>query len=188
MEVFAVDTDGRVVTQPGVEGELWARGACVAQGYWGDEEKTNARFVINPHNPHFREFAFNTGDVVFLDEDGLNWRFIGRRDHMIKSRGYRIELGEIEAALYTHPAIKEAVVIAIPDPLVTNRLKAFVVLQDGAALNEPGVKAHCSKTVPAYMIPEAVAFLPELPKTSTGKIDRTLLLQGETLPENQTPG
>ncbi len=179
MEVFVVDAAGKLLTEPGIEGELWARGSCVAQGYWGDAVKTGARFVINPYNSQYQEFAFNTGDVVTLDEDGVNWRFIGRRDHMIKSRGYRIELGEIETALYTHPAIKEAVVIAIPDPIVTNRLKAFVVLQEGAELTEPAVKGHCNKTIPSYMIPESVAFMDELPKTSTGKIDRPALLSTE---------
>jgi len=180
MGIFVLDDSGQPVTRPGVEGELWARGACVAQGYWADTERTAERFVQNPLNPHFRETVFRTGDIVVLDDDGINWRFVGRRDHMVKSRGYRIELGEIEAALYNHEGIKEAVVLAVPDPIVTNRLKAVVVRQIGSEVTPTQVRAHCSRHVPNYMVPEEVEFLDRLPKTTTGKIDRTALLRRET--------
>ena len=69
----------------------------LAQGYWGDSEKTARGFVHNPFQPHFDEIAYRTGDIVALDTGGTNWRYVGRRDSMIKSRGYRIELGDIEA-------------------------------------------------------------------------------------------
>ena len=92
-EVFAVDDQGQLITAVGQEGELWVRGSCVAQGYWGDPEKTAQGFVRNPYQTHYAETAYRTGDIVTLDADGVNWRYVGRRDHMIKSRGYRIELG-----------------------------------------------------------------------------------------------
>jgi amino acid adenylation domain-containing protein len=179
MGVFVLDETGQQVTQPGVEGELWARGSCVAQGYWGDLEKTASRFVANPLQPNFQEPAYRTGDIVVLDEDGINWRFSGRRDHMIKSRGYRIELGEIETALYAHAGVKEAAVIAVPDPIVTNRLKAFVVLVDGSELDARQLQSHCSQHVPRYMIPESIDFMEALPKTSTGKVNRVALQDSE---------
>jgi amino acid adenylation domain-containing protein len=175
MEIFVVDDDGGLVTEVGQEGELWARGSCVAQGYWGDPEKTALRFVPNPYQPDFHEIAYRTGDIVTLDEDGKNWRFIGRRDHMIKSRGYRIELGEIESAMYTHQGIKEAAVIAIPDPIVGNRLKAYVVQHKESALTVRDVQNHCLNHVPRYMVPEQIVFVDSLPKTSTGKVNRPLL-------------
>jgi amino acid adenylation domain-containing protein len=174
IEVFAVDDEGGRVTQPGREGELWVRGSCVAQGYWADPEKTARNFVRNPYQPYFDEVAYRTGDIVVLDEDGLNWRYVGRRDHMIKSRGYRIELGEIEATLYTHAGVKEAAVVAIPDELIGNRLKAFIVpIEDALSVKE--LRAYCSTHLPGYMVPESIEFRPELPKTSSGKVNRPLL-------------
>jgi acyl-coenzyme A synthetase/AMP-(fatty) acid ligase len=113
---------------------------------------------------------------VILDEDGVNWRFVGRRDHMIKSRGYRIELGEIEAALYGHEGVKEAAVVAIPDELIGSRLKAFIVPLEGNGLTAKEIQSHCSHHLPRYMIPEMIEFRKELPKTSTGKINRLLLV------------
>ncbi len=176
MEVFVVDDQGRLVTHPGREGELWVRGSCVAQGYWGDPEKTAGNFVRNPYQPHFDEIAYRTGDIVVLDEGGLNWRYVGRRDHMIKSRGYRIELGEIEAVLYTHAGVKEAAVVAIPDELIGNRLKAFIVPVEGDGLTVKELRVYCSTHLPGYMVPESIEFRPELPKTSTGKVNRPLLV------------
>lgn len=177
MEVFAIDEAGRPVTGPGREGELWVRGSCVAQGYWGDPEKTARGFVVNPYQSHYTEIAYRTGDIVVLDEDGVNWRLVGRRDHMIKSRGYRIELGEIESALYSHSGVKEAVVVAIPDDIVGNRIKAVIVPMEGDELNAKELQQECSRRLPHYMVPEIIEFLEELPKTSTGKVNRTLLTQ-----------
>lgn len=175
IEVFAVDEAGQLVTEPGREGELWVRGSCVAQGYWADPEKSARGFVHNHLQPHFHEIAYRTGDIVTLDEDGVNWRFVGRRDHMIKSRGYRIELGEIEAVLYGHAGIKEAAVIAIPDDLIGNRIKALVVPLQENGLTATELQTHCRARLPQYMVPEVIEFRNELPKTSTGKINRPLL-------------
>ncbi len=175
IDVFALDEHGQRITAPGVEGELWVRGSCVAQGYWGDPEKTARGFVRNPLQPHYHETAYRTGDIVMLDEDGVNWIFIGRRDHMIKSRGYRIELGEIEAALYGFEGVKEAAVVAIPDDLLGNRLKAFVVPLEKNGLSVKELQSYCSQKLPLYMVPESIQFLDALPKTSTGKVNRTEL-------------
>jgi amino acid adenylation domain-containing protein len=176
-EVFAVDDQGQRVSQPGMEAELWVRGSCVAQGYWGDQKKTAKGFVTNPFQTHFDEVVYRTGDVVKLSEDGVNWLFIGRKDHMIKSRGYRIELGEIETVLYRHQDVKEAAVVAVPDDLIGNRLKAFIVpLEENGLLSEE-IKSYCSQHLPRYMIPEAIEFREALPKTSTGKINRPQLVR-----------
>lgn len=174
MEVFGLMDDGRTVSQPGEEGELYARGSCVAQGYWGDAEKTNKVFLINPAQPNFQEKVYKTGDVVTLDEDG-NYIYIGRRDHMIKSRGYRIELGEIESVLYSHPEVKEAAVVAVPDDLVGNRIRAFVVLNNTNGVSASDIESFCADRIPKYMVPERIEFRETLPKTSTGKIDKPTL-------------
>jgi amino acid adenylation domain-containing protein len=174
-EVFALTEDGQIVTRPGQTGELFARGSSVAQGYWGDVEKTKGSIIPNPLQPNFRENIYNTGDLVTLDQEG-NYLFLGRRDHMIKSRGYRIELGEIETVLYNHPQVKEAVVVAVPDDVVGNRIKAFVVLSDNH-VGSAELQGFCLKRIPKYMVPETIELRKELPKTSTGKIDRSTLMK-----------
>jgi amino acid adenylation domain-containing protein len=175
MEVFALTDDGKLVTRPSQEGELYARGSCVARGYWGDEEKTNKNFIVNPIQPHFNERIYNTGDLVTLDQEG-NYLFLGRRDHMIKSRGYRIELGDIEANLYNHPEVNEAAVIAIADDLIGNKIKAYIVLNNNKKVSSIDLKRFCSERMPKYMVPEIIEFRESLPKTSTGKIDKPTLI------------
>jgi amino acid adenylation domain-containing protein len=169
-EAFAVDDSNQIIGA-GITGELYVRGPSVAMGYWGDPEKTRGAMLPNPFQPNFEERVYRTGDLVSMDDDGTFW-FLGRRDNMVKSRGFRIELGEIESALYSHPAIKEAAVIAIPDELVGNKLKAVIVLDGSAPLTAADIQRHCAKRIPNYMIPEPVVFRDSLPKTSTGKIDR----------------
>lgn len=175
-EVFALDDEGQHITTPGVEGELWVRGPTLAQGYWGDPEKTARAFRQNPLQSRFRDITYRTGDMVKLADDGRTWLFTGRRDHMVKSRGYRIELGEIESVLYRHEQIKEAAVVAVPDELVGNRLHAFVVCTEAGLVKTSDLADFCRRHLPPYMVPEQFHFCPELPKTSTGKTDRAQLL------------
>ena len=173
-EVFAVNEQDEIVTQPGEAGELYVRGSSVAQGYWGDPEKTRSLFLPNRFQPHYEEKIYKTGDLVTLDDKG-NYLYIGRKDHMIKSRGYRIELGEIETVLYSHSKVKEAAVIAIPDDLIGNRIKAFVVPCEADSLTKMELERYCLEHIPRYMLPSIIEFRDFLTKTSTGKIDRKLL-------------
>jgi amino acid adenylation domain-containing protein len=171
VEVFAIAEDGRLAA-PAEVGELCVRGATVMQGYWGDPEKTEKAFLNDPG----RGRAYRTGDLVKRDEEGNYW-FLGRRDAQIKSRGYRIELGEIEAVLNSHPGVMECALVAIPDELISNRIKAYVVLGEDTTVRE--VINFCSDRLPHYMVPEGFEERTELPKTSTGKVDRrTLLVSG----------
>jgi acyl-coenzyme A synthetase/AMP-(fatty) acid ligase len=172
-EVFAVDEGDRFI-QPGQTGELYVRGPSVTCGYWGDPDKTRQTVVPNRFQPNYEEKIYRTGDLVMLREDG-DYEFVGRRDSQIKSRGYRIELGEIEAALLSHPDVKEAAAVAVPDEEVGNRIKAIVALHGEARLTAAEVQLHCAQRVPKYMIPEVVEFRANLPKTSTGKLDRVQL-------------
>jgi len=169
-EVFAIDESGRPAG-PGQTGELYVRGPTVMLGYWGLPEKTRDLLIANPLQPGFHDPAYRTGDLVRLEADGC-YRFLGRRDHMVKSRGYRIELGEIEQTLYDHLQVKEAVVVAVPDEEIGARLKAVIVPHVGAALDPAELKAFCLGRLPKYMVPEEVLFRDELPRTSTGKTDR----------------
>lgn len=175
-EVFAVNDQNDIVTQAGGTGELYVRGPAVTYGYWADAEKTRKMVVPNTFQENFEEKMYRTGDLVQLAEDG-NYYFLGRRDSMIKSRGYRIELGEIETALLSHPSVKEAVAVAVPDDIVGSRIRAVVAFHDGESLVPAELQQYCGTRIPKYMIPEAIDFRPELPKTSTGKIDRVQLAQ-----------
>jgi amino acid adenylation domain-containing protein len=179
-EVFAVNDQDQIVTASGETGELYVRGPAVTYGYWADAEKTATMVVPNRFQQHFQENMYRTGDLVSLAEDG-NYYFHGRRDRMIKSRGYRIELGEIESALLSHPGVKEAAAIAISDDIVGNRIKAVVSTHESQTLRPTDLQSHCATKIPKYMIPEAIDFMDDLPKTSTGKIDRIRLAQAALL-------
>lgn len=168
-EVYVVTEDGSRA-KPGQVGELYVRGATVMRGYWGDPERTERLLVADPFAPAFPDPVYRTGDLVRADEDG-NLRYVGRRDAQIKSRGYRIELGEIETALNSHPAVRECAVVAIPDDLITNRIKAYVV----GDVEERDLVRSCTERIPKYMIPQTFEFRPDLPRTSTGKTDRRAL-------------
>jgi amino acid adenylation domain-containing protein len=171
VEVFSITDEGRVAAR-GEVGELYVRGTTVMLGYWGDADRTGQVLFPNPYGGEVRDSVYRTGDLVRQSEDG-SFHLLGRRDHQIKSRGYRIELGEIETALYAHPAVVECAVIALPDELITNRIKAYVAVRDGVDTRE--LIRFCAERIPKYMIPERFEILDGLPKTSTGKIDRQAL-------------
>ena len=173
-EAFAVTGDGSRMTRLGEEGELWVRGPGLMSGYWGQPDKTTQVLVRNPFQPAYEEPAYRTGDLVTLDADG-NYLFLGRRDGMVKTRGYRVELGEVETALYAHPAIREAVVLPVPDELLGSRLRAVICADGEGGLTRKDVLDHCRRRLPDYMVPDVVEFYEELPRTTNGKVDRVLL-------------
>jgi len=107
---------------------------------------------------------------------------IGRKDHMIKTRGYRVELGEIEAVMVAHPAVDEAVALAIPDKAIGNTIRAIVTLSNSIALTSTELKRHCAEKLPPYMVPEQVDFRDTLPRTGNGKVDRQRLLRERMTP------
>jgi len=172
---FVVNDQGQLA-QPGEIGELYVRGPSLLKGYWGLPERTAKSLVSHPFNPLWDEKAYRTGDLVREEPDG-NYTFLGRRDHQIKSRGYRIELGEIETAIYSHLDVEETAVVAIPDEEIGNHIKAFVRLYSGSTLTTNGLEAHCAERIPKYMLPTMIEFRDALPKTSTGKINRPLLVE-----------
>ena len=100
-----------------------------------------------------------------------NYLYRGRRDRMVKRRGYRVELGEIETALYKHPTIKEAAVIAISSDDAGTTITAFLSSKDGKPISTIALKRFCAEHLPVYMIPDRFAWQDALPKTSTDKID-----------------
>ena len=151
---------------------MYVRGPTVMQGYWDDAERTNATLFADWGDGSSPYPTYKTGDLAYVDENG-DWVFLGRRDSQIKSRGYRIELGDIEASLNQHPLVVESVVVPIPDEVLTNRIKAFVVAR-GDVDKEELVSFICER-LPRYMAPEFFEFRAEFPRSSTGKVDRRAL-------------
>lgn len=113
-----------------------------------------------------------TGDLFRSDEEGYMY-FIARKDDIIKSRGEKVAPKEVETVLYQLKGVTEAAVIGVPDPLLGQAVKAFVVLAGGHTLTEAEVIRHCRAHLEDFMVPKYVEFLPELPRTSSGKIKKT---------------
>jgi acyl-coenzyme A synthetase/AMP-(fatty) acid ligase len=145
------------------------------QGYWGRPERNAEVLRQSPLHKDYTDPVYGTGDIVRLGPGG-HYLFVGRRDNLVKSRGYRIELGEIETALYRNPAILEAAALAIPDEEIGTRIVACVATAAGGP-DAAAVRAACAELLPRYMVPEAIFTYAELPKTSTGKIDRQALVR-----------
>ncbi len=137
--------------------------------YWSDEAASAA----------LRRGAWIcTGDLARRDADGYFW-FEGRADDIIKSSGYRIGPFEIESALLRHPAVAEAAVVGIPDPVRGQAIKAFVVTRPGAGRPQTDELIALAKSVCGrHQHPHVIAFVEALPKTETGKIQRFLLREG----------
>ena len=162
---WVVDERTRTVAR-GEPGELLVSGPNVMQGYWNLPEQ-NARVFVNDDAG---KQWYRTGDIVTENESG-EYRYLGRRDRMVKRRGYRVELGEIEAALARHPAIKETAVVAVPDNDSGVKIAAFVACQDGTSLTIIALKKLSSEGLPPYMIPDLFKVVEALPRTSTNKVD-----------------
>jgi amino acid adenylation domain-containing protein len=186
-EVFAITSEGRRVSRPGEVGELYVRGPSLMRGYWGQPAKTSEALVRNPFRGDYDEIVYRTGDLVTLEPTG-DYAYLGRRDGMVKVRGYRVELGEVEATLYRHPAIREAAVLPVPDELLGSRLRAVITTDGSGNLTRENVLDHCRRWLPSYMLPDIVEFREELPRTSTGKVDRVGLAQEQNVLETAGDG
>ncbi len=160
----------------GNEGELLIRlpNPQMMLGYWNDPQRTRDALIKADGSDWFK-----TGDNVYQDEGGYFF-YIGRTDDIISSAGYRIGPQEVENALITHPAVQESAVVGLPDAERGEIVKAFVVLTDpesqqaGAELIAE-LQAHVKQITAPYKYPRAIEFVPELPKTVSGKIQRNLL-------------
>jgi amino acid adenylation domain-containing protein len=176
-QVYVLDAHLRPVPA-GVLGELHIGGAGVARGYLNRPDLTAARFIDDPFRPGGR--LYKTGDLVRRRPDG-NIIFTGRVDDQVKIHGLRIELGEIETALYTHPAIAQAIVTVTTTTTGggtgTKELAAYIRPEPGStpAPDTAAIRAHLAKTLPDYMIPAHLITLTEFPLNPSGKIDRAQL-------------
>jgi long-chain acyl-CoA synthetase len=164
-ECKVVDDDGAEVPT-GTPGELMFRGPFVMQGYYGNEEATKATVEADGW--------LHTGDVARMDEAGRLF-IIDRKKDMILTAGYNVYPAELERVISAHPDVALVAVGAVPDDVKGELAKAYVVRKAGAACTEADIVAFCREHLAAYKVPRAVAFVDDVPKTSTGKIMRRML-------------
>lgn len=157
---------------PGVAGELCVGGVAVGRGYLRDPVRTAEVFVPDPFALDPGSRLYRTGDVARHRPDGT-LEFVGRRDHQVKIRGFRIELGEIEARLAQHPDVNRCVVVAAEWQPGHKQLVAYVATT--ATLSADRLRLFLRRTLPEYMVPATFLFLPCLPLSPNGKIDRKAL-------------
>jgi long-chain acyl-CoA synthetase len=165
--------DGRRLGPDGV-GELVVRGNHVRSGYWNDPSLSERRFRPGALPG---ELVCYTGDQFRMDEDGYFY-FIGRRDEIIKSGAKKVAFREIENALYSLPGVLEAAAIGIPDPVLGQVVKAFVVLDKKVreSLTVQDVLKHCHQRLEEFKVPRQIEIKDSLPKTPSGKIKKTDLV------------
>lgn len=168
---YVVDRTG-ALAPIGVAGELWIGGAGLARGYLGGPGLTAERFVPDPFGPTGAR-AYRTGDLVRQRPDGII-DYLGRIDHQVKVNGIRVDPAEIEEALRRQPDVRDVVVVAA-GAARSRRLAAYVTVEDGPGVTEVGLRATLAEELPHHLVPSRIVILPEMPTTSSGKIDRGAL-------------
>ncbi|MBK9035808.1 MAG: long-chain fatty acid--CoA ligase [Myxococcales bacterium] len=158
------DPDGApcAVDQPG---ELYAEGPNLMEGYWNDPDET-AR-VLGPH-------GYRTGDLARRDSAGRLW-LVGRARDLLKVGGHRVSAKEIEDAILEHPAVHECAVLGVPDELLGDKLRAFVVPCSPGGIDAATLGVFLKGRLPAYKIPAQIELRDDLPKNSSGKIMKEAL-------------
>ncbi len=167
-QVYILDKNGGLAPI-GVTGELCIAGDGVGAGYLNRPELTAEKFVANPFG---QGKMYKTGDLAYWREDG-NIVYVGRNDFQVKIRGLRIELGEIENAISQDEAVSQAVVVVRKDENGRQLICAFYTEKAPSDLKK--IKDHISSKLPKYMMPHIFTVLPEMPLTSSGKINRKAL-------------
>lgn len=148
---------------PGDEGEIWVKGPNVFRGYWNDDEAT-AR-VVTP------EGWLRTGDIAVEDDDG-NLYIVDRAKDMIIVSGFNVYPAEVESVIADQPGVRACAVVGVAHPHTGEAVKAFVVAEPGAHLDEDSVIDHAKKKLSRYKCPSKVQFVDELPLNVTGKVLR----------------
>jgi long-chain acyl-CoA synthetase len=162
----------RRTVAPGQIGELAVRGPQVMLGYWNDPEATQAAIT--------KDGWLLTGDVARMDEAGY-FEVVARKREMILAGDNQVYPRDVEEVLYENPKIKEVAVVGVQPPKWPfQRVKAYVVLRDGAQASEEELKAYCKRRLEEYAVPWEIEFRKELPKNFVGKVVRRLLVEEET--------
>lgn len=168
-EILLLDGELKPVSD-GQPGEICVRGIGLAQGYYGNPEKTKEAFVINPNNPAYPQRIYRTGDIAYRNDEGL-LIYLSREDGQIKHMGYRIELGEVENAVNSIAEVAAAVVF------FDDKKDKIVCIYEGNASWEK-FAAELRKILPKYMVPNVFKHMERLPVNLNGKIDRPRLKEG----------
>ncbi len=172
-EIYILDRY-RAPVPAGVAGDLYIGGVGLARGYLNRPELTAKSFVAHPFSAAAGARLYKTGDRARYLASG-DIEFLGRADDQVKLRGLRIELGEIEAALGENPAVQQRAVIVREDTPGDQRLVAYVVAAPGFNPSAGALRAALQQKLPEAMVPAAFVFLPELPLSGNGKLNRQAL-------------
>jgi len=164
--VTILDDDGRELAR-GKEGELALKGANVTKGYLNNPEATREAFT----NGWFR-----TGDLARMDEDGYV-SLLGRIKELINRGGEKISPLEVDDVLAAHPKIAEAVTVAVPHDIYGEEVEAVVALKPGESAEAPEIISFCREQLADFKVPKAIRFVPMIPRSATGKIQRRRLLE-----------
>ncbi|MFK5957172.1 MAG: LLM class flavin-dependent oxidoreductase [Planctomycetota bacterium] len=164
---------------PGLTGELYIAGLCVARGYHGRPDLTAEAFLPDPFTAGGT--IYKSGDQVRQLEDG-SMRFLGRGDTQVKVNGYRIELGEIEAALLAHEEVVQSIALVVENKLGVRVIVAHYVLQKGSHLEVEELRSFLRTRLPEYMVPREFHAHERFPQTNNGKTDRKALARGAAKP------
>ncbi len=169
-EIWLVDEhDNRL--GPNQVGQLVVRGSTVMQGYWEKPEASARRLKPGPLPG---ESVLYTGDYCRFDEDGFLY-FVARMDDIIKSRGEKVAPKEVEHALTSIPGVADAAVVGIPDELLGQAVKAFVVLDNGATCTPKEIRRECQQRLEAFMVPSQIVIVKALPRNANGKVNKAEL-------------
>jgi long-chain acyl-CoA synthetase len=169
VELRILDEEGKPLPV-GQVGEIVARGPNVMKGYFNRPEETAA--VL-------RDGWYHTGDLGRMDADGYYY-IVDRKTDLILVGGLNVYPREVELVLTSHPAVAEAAVIGIPDPLRGEAPKALVVLREGQQADPQALLQWCRQRLANYKVPRTIALVSRLPKTVTGKILKTELRSAGT--------
>jgi acyl-coenzyme A synthetase/AMP-(fatty) acid ligase len=170
-EVFLLDPDGQPVN-PGSPGILHVRGAHVMLGYWNKPEQT-AAMLREGRYPGER--VLRTGDWFWMDDDGMLY-FVGRSDDIIKTRGEKVSPVEVESAFYRIGGVQEVAVVGVPDDVLGQAVRAYVVLAPDRQRDERKLRRDLLQELENFMIPKDIVFMDSLPKSPNGKIAKKELI------------
>lgn len=172
IDVKTLRPDGQECA-PDEAGELVIRGPHLCAGYWRNPQATAAAIHPIAADPSGRAWL-HTGDVAIRDAEGY-YRIVGRLKEMFISGGENVYPAEIESVLHAHPAVAAAAVLGVPDETWGEVGQAFIALVPGQTTTAAALQAFCKQRLAAYKVPKSFTFLPELPQTGAGKIDKKLL-------------
>jgi acyl-CoA synthetase (AMP-forming)/AMP-acid ligase II len=157
--------DGGATLPPGEVGEIWIKGAMVVPGYWRRPDSDRAEFS---------DGFWHSGDIGSLDASGF-LRILDRKKDMINRAGYKIYSAEVENVLLHHPGIVEAAIVGSPDPVLGERVKAFIRPR-GDGLDAAAIREFCAARLADYKVPELIVLVDApLPRNANGKLQKAAL-------------